>query len=104
MYNLSAAMVWFLPILVLCAGLLMVSTIRYPHLVNRYLRGRRSIQRLVMALVLLLLLVVVHRYTLGIGTLVYAFWGPVSVALSRARRRTNIQPPDVAPPPRGEPA
>ncbi|HEY8750240.1 MAG TPA: CDP-diacylglycerol--serine O-phosphatidyltransferase [Tepidisphaeraceae bacterium] len=87
MYDVAAAMVWLLPLLVLCAGLLMVSTIRYPHLVNRYLRGRRSIQRLVMSLMLLLLLVIVHRYTLGIGTLIYAFWGPVSWALARVRRR-----------------
>jgi len=87
MYNVAAVMVWVLPVLVLCAGLLMVSTIRYPHLVNRYLRGRKSIARLVMTLVLLLLLVIVHRYTLGIGTLAYAFWGPVSVAISRVRKK-----------------
>jgi len=87
MYNVAAAMVWVLPVLVLCVGLLMVSTIRYPHLVNRYLRGRKSIARLVMTLVLLLLLVIVHRYTLGIGTLVYAFSGPVSVAMIRVRKK-----------------
>jgi CDP-diacylglycerol--serine O-phosphatidyltransferase len=99
MYNFAAVMVWFLPVLVLCTGLLMVSNIRYPHLVNRYLRGRRSIQRLVLALILLLLLVIVHRYTLGIGTLVYAFWGPVSVALNRARKRTSFPPasPGISP-------
>jgi CDP-diacylglycerol--serine O-phosphatidyltransferase len=96
-YNVSAAMVWVLPALVLCVGLLMVSTIRYPHLVNRYLRGRKSIARLVMTLVLLLLLVVVHRYTLGIGTLVYAFSGPASVALSRLRKKTGLGGGGTAP-------
>ena len=68
-------------------GLLMVSTIRYPHLVNRYLRGRRSIERLVLALLLLLLLVIVHRYTIGIGTLIYSLWGPIGWAMARFRRR-----------------
>jgi CDP-diacylglycerol--serine O-phosphatidyltransferase len=88
--SVADVMVWILPALVLCAGLLMVSTIRYPHLVNRYLRGRKSIARLVMTLVLMLLLVIVHRYTLGIGTLVYAFSGPASVALSRLRKKAGF--------------
>lgn len=38
--HLSLACVWLLPIVVTFTGLIMVSTIRYPHLINRYLRGR----------------------------------------------------------------
>jgi len=87
MYDVSAVFVWILPELVLAAGLLMVSEIRYPHLVNRYLRGRRSIGRLLLALTVVLLMVVVHRYTLGLGTLVYAFSGPAAWFMSRVRRR-----------------
>ena len=83
MYNVAAVLVWILPALVFCAGLLMVSHIRYPHLVNKYLRGRRSIQRLVSTVILLLLLVVVHRYTLGIGTLLYGLWPPIATGISR---------------------
>ena len=83
----SAALVWLLPPLILVCGLLMVSTFRYPHPVNKYLRGRRSIQRLLLMLVILLLLVVVHRYTLGIGTLIYAFWGPIGWLMGRLRKR-----------------
>ena len=82
-----------LPALVLVCGLLMVSAIRYPHLVNRYLRGRRSIGRLLAVLVGILLLVVVHRYTLGVFCLVYALLGPVSVAYARVRRRTVVTKP-----------
>jgi CDP-diacylglycerol--serine O-phosphatidyltransferase len=87
LYSVATALVWMLPMVVLLSGLLMVSTIRYPHLVNRYLRGRRSIERLIAALVLLLLLVIVHRYTIGIGTLLYAFSGPLGWAMVRLRRR-----------------
>ena len=76
-----------LPLLVLATGLLMVSNIRYPHVVNRYLRGRRSIDRLLFVVVILLLLVVAHRYTLGIGLLVYVFWGFASYAYLRLRTR-----------------
>jgi CDP-diacylglycerol--serine O-phosphatidyltransferase len=64
-----------LPVLVLVTGLLMVSNVRYPHVVNRYLRGRRSIGRLILVVALLLLLVVAHRYTIGVGMLAYVFWG-----------------------------
>jgi CDP-diacylglycerol--serine O-phosphatidyltransferase len=76
-----------LPVVVLCTGLLMVSNVRYPHLVNRYLRGRRPIGRLVVMLSLILLLVVWHQVTLGIGSLCYAFWGPGAWAVARVRRR-----------------
>jgi CDP-diacylglycerol--serine O-phosphatidyltransferase len=94
------AMMWGLPLVVLGTGLLMVSAIRYPHLVNRYLRGRRSIGRLLLALVLFLLLVVAHRYTIGIGTLAYALWGPLSWLMARMRRRGPAVPattPGAAP-------
>jgi CDP-diacylglycerol--serine O-phosphatidyltransferase len=79
--------IWLLPPLVLATGLLMVSAIRYPHLVNRYLRGRRSIQSLIGILLVLLLMVVAHRITLGIVTVGYALMGPIGWAWSRARRR-----------------
>jgi len=81
--------VWILPLIVLATGLLMVSAIRYPHLVNRYLRGRRSIARLLVVLIGLLLLVVAHRYALGIGTLAYAAWGVVGVIAYQIRLRRN---------------
>jgi CDP-diacylglycerol--serine O-phosphatidyltransferase len=90
MYHVSFVMVCLLPPLVMSVGLLMVSTIRYPHLVNRYLRGRRSIGRLLVTLIVLLLFVIVHRYTLAAGTLAYAFWGPTAWAIARIRRRTGI--------------
>src|SRR5262249_21771534 len=48
--TLARVCVWLLPAVVLFCGLLMVSRIRYPHLVNRYLRGKRSLDRLVGAL------------------------------------------------------
>lgn len=87
--RLSNTCVWLLPALVLATGLLMVSNIRYPHLVNRYLRGRRSIGRLVGVLVLALALVVWHQYTLGIGMLAYAAWGPALWAYARMRAKAE---------------
>lgn len=83
---LATLCITLLPVVVLITGLLMVSTIRYPHLVNRYLRGRRSIGRLLAVLIGLLLIISVHRYTLGIATLVYVFWGMATSSYRRLWR------------------
>jgi Na+-driven multidrug efflux pump len=61
--------------------------VRYPHVVNRYLRGRRSIAMLLIVVVLGLLLVVAHRYTLAVGMVGYALWGPIGTAYARWSRR-----------------
>src|SRR5687767_13910444 len=93
--NLSGAAAWAIPAVVLATGLLMVSNIRYPHLVNRYLRGRRSIARVIAAVVILLLLVVWHQYVLAVATLLYTLSGPLSQAYLKFRPR----PTEAAPTP-----
>jgi CDP-diacylglycerol--serine O-phosphatidyltransferase len=66
-----------LPPLVLACGLLMTSAFRYPHLVNKYLRGRRTFGRLIFALIFLGLLVTAHRHTIGAVAVLYALSAPV---------------------------
>ncbi|MGE5611409.1 MAG: CDP-alcohol phosphatidyltransferase family protein [Bacillota bacterium] len=95
--RLSTICVWLLPIVVLLTGLLMVSTFRYPHLVNRYLRGKRSLARLIGVLVLALLVVVAHQYTIAIGSMIYALWGPVSWAYLRSKPKTAAETPTPLP-------
>ncbi len=94
--KLAGVCLIMLPLLVLLCGLLMVSDIRYPHLVNRYLRGKRTYRRLVFGTVLLLVFIVWHQYTLGIGSLIYAMSGLSGWALHRIRPRRRALP--VAPP------
>jgi CDP-diacylglycerol--serine O-phosphatidyltransferase len=89
---MADACIYVLPLIVLATGLLMVANIRYPHLVNRYLRGKRSMARLLFVVVLLLLLVVYHQYTLGIGMLIYAFYGFANWVFSRMRRLPSTPP------------
>jgi CDP-diacylglycerol--serine O-phosphatidyltransferase len=84
--TLSSILIYVLPIVVLATGLLMVSNIRYPHIINRYLKGKKSMARLIYVVVLVLLIVVAHRYILGVGCLLYALWGPISYGYLRARR------------------
>jgi CDP-diacylglycerol--serine O-phosphatidyltransferase len=83
---LASICTWILPLLVLATGLLMISTIRYGHMINRYLRGRRSIGRLIAVVALILLFIIAHRYVVAIGTMFYALGGPTSYLLGRLRR------------------
>ena len=87
-HSAAAVCIWAVPPIVLVCALLMVSNFRYPHMINRYLRGKRSLQRLIGVLVLILLFVVAHRLVLGIGSLAYALWGPLAYLWFRLRRRT----------------
>ena len=86
----SSLCLWMLPFIVLGSGLLMVSNIRYPHLVNRHLRGRRSFARLIFALAILLALIVAHQYAIAIGTLIYALSGVASAVLRLRRRAVGV--------------
>ena len=84
--TLARIALFVMPIIVLATGLLMVSDIRYPHVVNRYMRGKRSFGRVLAVLALLLLLIVWHEYTLAICTVVYAFYGFALWIMSRIRK------------------
>ncbi|MGA2501201.1 MAG: CDP-diacylglycerol--serine O-phosphatidyltransferase [Tepidisphaeraceae bacterium] len=86
-----------LPPIVLLAGLLMVSHIRYPHLVNRYLGGRRSPAMLVLSLAVILGVLLAHRYVLALGTVAYLLWGLLGSA-SLWRKPATVAPPTEAPP------
>jgi CDP-diacylglycerol--serine O-phosphatidyltransferase len=90
--GLANTFLGILPLIVLATGLLMVSNFRYPHVVNRYLRGRRSIDRLLLVLIGVLLLIVWHQYTLAAGTLLYSFMGPVLYLYARTRQWMRTPP------------
>jgi CDP-diacylglycerol--serine O-phosphatidyltransferase len=94
--HLSSICIWLLPLIVLLTGLLMVSAVRYPHFVNRYLRGKRSMGRLLLFLAFALLVIVAHQYVLAFGTLAYTLWGLTSSTLLR-RRPTPPPPPSPTP-------
>ncbi len=79
-----------LPAFLLATGLLMVSGFRYSHLVNRHLRGRQSIGRLVAAVALIGLLITAHRYTIGVICAIYALSAPVSFLWLKYARREPL--------------
>ncbi len=89
LHFLSIACSVALPLLVLASGLLMVSAFRYPHLVNKHMRGKRTIGRLVVVMLLVVLLITLHRYTIGIAAIGYALSAPVWWLWLRYRSRAK---------------
>jgi CDP-diacylglycerol---serine O-phosphatidyltransferase len=81
-----------LPVITLAVGLLMVSTIRYPHLVNRYLRGRKTIPQLVGIVVICLALLVFHNYLIAIAMVLYTIWGLLGYLMGRFRKHSTPAP------------
>lgn len=77
---------WMLPLMTLIVGLLMVSTIRYPHVVNRLLRGRKSIPYFVGLLLFCGAVVVFHQYMIALAMLAYTAWGLSGYAMGRLRK------------------
>lgn len=78
-----------LPMTTLLAALLMVSRIRYPHIVNQYIRGRRPFSYLVKFVIILLACVVALWPTLAVVVLIYILSGPLQwlwLLLRRNRR------------------
>ena len=82
-----------IPVMTLLAGLLMVSTIRYPHLVNRFLKGKKSIGRLVIMLIIGGITLALYKYALAIAMLIYIFWGLSIAVMTRFRRKSSPSAP-----------
>jgi len=82
-----------LPAVTLIAGLLMVSRFRYPHIVNQYIRGKRSFTYLVRLVVLLLVGLLWPVETVATVIMLYVLSGPVGGILRHVRRHNTPPPP-----------
>jgi phosphatidylserine synthase len=76
-------LLWAMPLITLAAGMLMVSRIRYAHIANRYLRGRRPWGMIFWFLLLLAVFVVYPQMVMVIITASYAVSGPIGAAYRR---------------------
>ena len=77
-----------LPLVAVVAGLLMVSRIRYVHLGNTYLRGRKPFWHVIVIVVLAGLLLRFPAPTLVGVTVIYALSGPVAGLVRLIRPRS----------------
>jgi len=69
---------WLLPVTILCCGILMVTRIRYPHMANRLLRGKKNF----VTVLLFLLVVFLSVWNIQIALLL-GFWGFALTGLIR---------------------
>jgi CDP-diacylglycerol--serine O-phosphatidyltransferase len=92
-----------LPGLTLACAILMVSRIKYPHLINRLLRGRRPFVTLVELSLVAALVVIFREFAFFLGFFGYAAMGPGLWLRKRLSRRPAASgPPSPAPSPREE--
>jgi len=76
-----------LPAVTVAVALLMISRFRYPHLLNRLIRPRRSLWVIVAALSGIVLSLVFLQLAVALGALIYALLGPAGAAGARLRGR-----------------
>jgi CDP-diacylglycerol--serine O-phosphatidyltransferase len=66
-----------LPFITLAAGLLMITRLRYPHLVNQFIRGKKPFANLIWGLVALLLIIRFPQVVIALGFCGFAALGIV---------------------------
>lgn len=91
---MARTVVWAMPVVTLAAALLMVSRMRYVHVINQYVRGRRPFGYLVkLVLVVFASVVIGFQVTLAAVALLYLLAGPTHELLHRRRARAAASRP-----------
>lgn len=75
-----------LPVIMLGCALLMVSRLRYPHVVNQYIRGKRSFSYLVKGVLIVLAAFMQPWVTLAAVVLIFVVASPLRAVWRLARR------------------
>jgi CDP-diacylglycerol--serine O-phosphatidyltransferase len=89
--SLAYAGEWFLPAFALLVAGLMVSRIRYPHLVSHFLAGERSFQHVVALVFAAALAWMVPWYSLPILCTGFALYGPARYAWAQVMQREKAE-------------
>lgn len=87
--DVAGLVVMVMMAIVLLTAVAMVSTMRYTHLLNRYIRGRAPFAYLATGVVLMVPLTIYPELTLAIGFTAYALSTPSAMLYRRVRERTN---------------
>lgn len=80
----------FIPLVTVLCSVAMVSRMRYAHIVNRYLRGRRSFRYIVWLVVPLVAAILWLQVTMAIAFVLYALSGPWNLL---TRKPKQLDPP-----------
>jgi len=80
------AAVWALPIITLMAGLLMVTRIPYPHVVNRVLRGKKQFSTFLLVVFTVFLVIWNIQLAMTLGFCVFVVYGLIQWLVTRIIR------------------
>jgi len=91
---LQVIAIWALPVITLLAGLLMVTRIPYPHVVNRVLRGKKRFSTFILVVFTLLLVIWNIQIAMVLGFFIFMFYGLIRwvvlrVSYRKGRARTS---------------
>jgi phosphatidylserine synthase len=90
--ELASYIIQALPGLALAAGILMVSRVRYSHVINRLLRGRRPFVTLIEIALVAVLAVIFREFAFFIAFFLYAATGPLLWLKRRVFRKPGLPP------------
>lgn len=91
LYNLAGVLAVLLPAVVLLAAIMMVSTVPYRHLANRYLRVSRSFGYLVRVAILLCFALWWLQETIAAVFLLYLCSGPFDLIAKRSFKTAEVE-------------
>jgi CDP-diacylglycerol--serine O-phosphatidyltransferase len=80
------AAVWALPITTFMAGILMVTRIPYPHVVNRVLRGKKQFSTFLLVVFTILLIIWNIQLAMALGFCVFVVYGLIHWLVTRLIR------------------
>ncbi len=87
---MESTIVYTLPFVVIGMGLLMVSRIRYSHVLNEYFKGKKPFTYLLSCLAVLGLIVFVRQFALVTGFCAFALSGFIRWAYQRIRHKRDL--------------
>jgi CDP-diacylglycerol--serine O-phosphatidyltransferase len=90
LHFLQVVTIWALPVITLIAGLLMVTRIPYPHIVNRVLRGKKSFSTFLLVVFTLLLVIWNIQIAMVLGFFVFMLYGLIRWVVLRCIPRKRI--------------
>lgn len=76
-----------LPLITLGAGVLMVTRLKYPHIPNHYLKGKKPISYLIKLLLPIWALIVYTEISLALFGCGFALSGPIRAAFAKLKRK-----------------
>ena len=88
----ATAIIWILPALTLLAGLLMVTRIPYPHVLNRILSGKKRLSTFLVILFVLPLMIWNIQLAMALGFCIFVLYGVIRwLLMSPSRRRKGTE-------------